>query len=97
MLALQSFTADWKGLDLKVVGNAITGQDWRKAEGKVTLPTNAVRTAVMLMIQGPGIAWLDDFSLDGTDPGGGWTPSTRRSKSSRMGGRSACWTLVNAC
>jgi hypothetical protein len=41
MLALQSFTTDWKGIDFKVVGNAITGLDWRKAEGEVTVPTNA--------------------------------------------------------
>lgn len=69
MLALQSFTADWKGIDFKVVGNAITGLDWQKAAGEVTLPTNAARAAVVLMLQGPGIAWLDDVSLDGTDPG----------------------------
>jgi hypothetical protein len=29
MLALQSFTADWKGIDFKVVGNAVTVFDWR--------------------------------------------------------------------
>ncbi|MCX8157920.1 MAG: GDSL-type esterase/lipase family protein [Verrucomicrobiae bacterium] len=69
MLALQSFTADWKGIDFKVVGNALTGFDWRKAEGEVVLPTNAVRAAVVLMLQGPGVVWLDDVSLDGTDPG----------------------------
>jgi lysophospholipase L1-like esterase len=76
MLALQSFTTDWKGIDFKVVGNAITGQDWRKAEGEVTLPTNAAWAAVVLMIQGPGIAWLDDVSLDGTDPGAGAQPKS---------------------
>jgi lysophospholipase L1-like esterase len=76
MLALQSFTADWKGIDFKVVGNAITGLDWRKAEGEVTLPTNAARAAVVLMIQGAGVAWLDDASLDGTDPGAGAQPSS---------------------
>jgi lysophospholipase L1-like esterase len=76
MLALQSFTADWKGLEFKVVGNAITGLDWRKAEGEVTLPANAARAAVVLMIQGPGIAWLDDVSLDGTDPGAGAQPKS---------------------
>jgi N-acetylglucosamine-6-sulfatase len=76
MLALQSFTADWKGLDLRVVGNAITGLDWRKAEGEVTLPAHAARAAVVLMIQGPGIAWLDDVSLDGTDPGAGAQPKS---------------------
>jgi hypothetical protein len=32
--------ASWKGIDFKVVGNAITGLDWRKAEGEVTVPTN---------------------------------------------------------
>lgn len=76
MLALQSFTADWKSLDFKVVGNAITGLDWRKAEGEVTLPANAARAAVVLMLQGPGVAWLDDASLDGTDPGEGAQPKS---------------------
>jgi lysophospholipase L1-like esterase len=76
MLALQSFTADWKGIDFKVVGNAITGLDWRKAEGEVTVPTNAARAAVVLMLQGPGVAWLDDVSLDGTDPGAGAQPKS---------------------
>ena len=74
MLALQSFTADWKGIDFKVVGNAMTGFDWRKAEGEVILPANAARAAVVLMIQGPGVAWLDDVSLDGTDPGASAQP-----------------------
>jgi lysophospholipase L1-like esterase len=76
MLALQSFTADWKGVDFKVVGNSITGQDRRKAQGEVTVPTNAARAAAVLMIQGPGVAWLDDVSLDGTDPGAGSQPKS---------------------
>lgn len=76
MLALQSFTADWKGLDLKVLGNAVTGFDWRKAEGEVVVPTNAARAAVVLMLQGPGTAWLDDVSLDGRDPGAGAQPKS---------------------
>ena len=61
---------------IKIVGNAITGLDWRKAEGEVTVPTNAARAAVVLMIQGPGVAWLDDVSTDGTDPGAGAQPKS---------------------
>ncbi len=67
MLALQSFTADWKGIDLKVVGNAITGLDWQKASGEVTLPAHASRAAIALVIQGPGVAWLDDVSANGSE------------------------------
>ncbi len=74
MLALQSFTADWKAIDLKVVGNAGTGVGWRKAEGEITLPANAARAAVVLMLQGAGTAWLDDVSADGRDPGAGAQP-----------------------
>jgi lysophospholipase L1-like esterase len=76
MLALQSFTADWQGIDFQVVGNAITGLDWRKAEGEITVPTNAARAAVVLMLQGPGSAWLDDVSADGSDPGAGAQPQS---------------------
>lgn len=69
MLALQSFTAEWKPIDLKVLGNAMTGFDWRRVEGEVTLPANAAHAAVVLMINGTGTAWLDDVSADGCDPG----------------------------
>ncbi len=74
MLAVQSFSADWKGLELKVVGNALTGFDWRRVEGDVVVPAGAARAAVVLMLHGPGAAWLDDVSLDGTDPGAGAQP-----------------------
>ncbi|HWH71779.1 MAG TPA: GDSL-type esterase/lipase family protein [Candidatus Sulfotelmatobacter sp.] len=74
MLALQSFTADWKPIEFKVVGNALSGMDWRKAEGDVLVPTNAARAAIVLMIQGPGVAWLDDVSTDGTDSGAAAQP-----------------------
>jgi lysophospholipase L1-like esterase len=76
MLALQSFTADWKGIDFKVVGNAVTGLDWRRVEGEIDVPPNAARAAVVLMLQGPGVAWLDDVSLDGADPGAGAQPKS---------------------
>lgn len=76
MLALQSFSADWKGIDLKVVGNALTGFDWRKAEGEVVIPAGAARAAVVLVLQGPGAAWLDDVSHDGSDPGAGAQPQS---------------------
>jgi len=76
MLALQSFTADWIGLDFKVVGNALTGQDWRRAQGEVTLPARAAHAAVVLVIQGPGVAWLDDASLDGAAPGASAQPTS---------------------
>jgi lysophospholipase L1-like esterase len=69
MLAVQSFSADWKGLDLKVVGNALSGFDWRKAAGEVRLPATARRAAVVLLLQGAGTAWLDDVSADGSEPG----------------------------
>jgi lysophospholipase L1-like esterase len=69
MLAVQSFTEDWKAIDLKVVGNAITGLDWQKAGGEVALPANARRVGIALLLQGPGVAWLDDVSADDSDPG----------------------------
>jgi lysophospholipase L1-like esterase len=74
MLALQSFSADWKGLDLKIVGNAITGLDWQKAAGEVTVPAAAKRAAIVLLIQGRGTAWLDDVTTGGADPGQGAQP-----------------------
>lgn len=76
MLAIQSFTADWKSLELKVLGNALPGVDWRKAEGEVTLPASAARAAAVLMIQGNGTAWLDDVSADGSDPGADAQPKS---------------------
>lgn len=69
MLALQSFAPDWKGLDLNVVGNAISGLDWQQAAGEVKVPADARRAAIVLMLEGPGVAWLDDVSGDGSDAG----------------------------
>ena len=64
-----SFRACVARADRKVLGNAMTGFDWRRVEGEVTLPTNAVHAAVVLMINGTGTAWLDDVSADESDPG----------------------------
>jgi lysophospholipase L1-like esterase len=76
MLALQSFTKDWKALELKVVGNALSGFDWQRASGEVTVPAGAARSAVVLMLQGNGAAWLDDVSTDGSDAGSGAQPKS---------------------
>lgn len=74
MLAIQSFSDDWKTLDFKVVGNAMTGFDWKRVSGEVTLPADARRAAFVLLADGTGSAWMDDVSLDGSDPAVGATP-----------------------
>lgn len=74
MLAVQSFSASWQGLDLKVLGNNVAGFDWKKVCGEVKLPADARHAAIVLMLQGTGQAWLDDVSADGSDPGANATP-----------------------
>ncbi len=74
LFAVQSYTVDWKGIELKIIGNSVTGFDWKQVSGGVSLPPNAAHAGVQLMIQGPGKAWIDDVSADGSDPGAGAKP-----------------------
>ena len=62
MFAVQSYTADWKGLEFKPLGNALSGQGWREAGGEVTLPAGTARFALLLMLDGEGKVWLDDVT-----------------------------------
>lgn len=74
LFAVQSYTADWQGISLQILGNSITGMDWREVSGEITLPPNTAHAAVQLMLNGPGKAWLDDVSADGSAPGNSAEP-----------------------
>ena len=64
LLALQSYTADWQGISLQVLGNSMTGMDWSEVAGEVTLPPDTAHVGVQLMLNGVGKAWLDDVSAE---------------------------------
>jgi lysophospholipase L1-like esterase len=68
IFAVQSYTADWKGIAFKALGKALPGFDWQEAGGEVTLPPKTARFAVVLLLQGEGKAWLDDVEV-GTEAG----------------------------
>lgn len=63
IFGVQSYTADWKGLAFKALGEALPGFDWQEADGEVTLPPRTARFAVLLRLQGEGQAWLDDVEV----------------------------------
>ena len=63
VVGVQSYTAEWKGIEFKPLGAARAGLDWQKISGTVTLPANTARCAVLLLLEGDGQAWLDDVSL----------------------------------
>lgn len=76
MLGVQSYTREWQGISLQILGNSISGMDWREVSGEVTLPPHTAHAAVQLIINGPGKAWLDDVSADGSAPGNSAEPKS---------------------
>ncbi|MFM2166164.1 MAG: hypothetical protein RIS79_535, partial [Verrucomicrobiota bacterium] len=76
LLAVQSYSSDWKGLSLNILGNSLTGQDWRQVQGEVTLPPGTAHVGIQLMLNGPGKAWLDDVSADGSEVGADAKPKS---------------------
>ncbi|MEI7730131.1 MAG: GDSL-type esterase/lipase family protein [Verrucomicrobiota bacterium] len=68
LVGIQSYTADWKGIEFKAVGNAMAGLDWQRVSGEITLPAKTARFGILLMIQGDGKVWLDDVAVE---PAGG--------------------------
>ncbi|MCX7009042.1 MAG: hypothetical protein NTY53_17640, partial [Kiritimatiellaeota bacterium] len=64
IFGVQSYTAEWKGIEFKALGKAMSGFDWQEACGEVTLPPKTARFAVLLLLQGEGKAWLDDVSAE---------------------------------
>ncbi len=59
---VQSFSSEWKpiGYAQLVVRSGSDGADWAAWEGTTVIPTEAVRFAVGVAIDGVGTAWLDD-------------------------------------
>lgn len=76
MLAVQSFSAEWKSLSMNIIGNSLTGMNWKQVRGEVTLPPGTARVGIQLMLNGPGKAWLDDVSADGKEVGANALPKS---------------------
>lgn len=74
LVGVQSYTADWKGVQFTALGNAAPGADWQRFSGKVTLPANTARFGIVLMIDGDGKVWLDDVTSAAASTASAETP-----------------------
>jgi len=66
-LLLQSYSESGNCIDTQQVRFAMNESDWSHGEKEVTLPSNARRFGINLLIEGDGKAWLDDVTLESDD------------------------------
>lgn len=65
----QSFTADWKPIGFQQLAyrHDNAPSDWSDFTGTATLPGNAARVGIGILVEGDGTAWIDDLR-DAQDP-----------------------------
>ncbi len=80
LFGVQSYDANWKGLEFVPVGNALAGLDWQRASADVAVPANAAHIGYICMIEGNCMAWFDDVAISEGGLGAPRTASSPQEK-----------------